>query len=89
MVELNKPIGVLDHPARIDSHVIGNHIARQPDPMGESVFAQLVETGVTSPLRPPRCSLCGSWPTAPWWREASTREPRRPPAAAGGNHDGA
>ena len=31
IIERDKPIGMFDHPVGIDPHVVGHHVARQPD----------------------------------------------------------
>ncbi|MEY4070828.1 MAG: hypothetical protein RL721_1442 [Candidatus Eisenbacteria bacterium] len=39
---LQEPVGVLDHPARVDPHVVGHHVARQPDAALPGALAQVV-----------------------------------------------
>jgi hypothetical protein len=38
----DEPLRMLDHPRRIDAHVIGHHVARKPDSMPISAIAQVV-----------------------------------------------
>ena len=37
----DKPVRVLDHPRRIDAHVVGNHVAGQPNAVPVSAVAQI------------------------------------------------
>src|ERR1700677_4357819 len=37
----HEPLRVLDDPAGIDAHMIGNHVASQSDPVGEGAVTQV------------------------------------------------
>ena len=40
LVEREEPLRVLDHPARVDAHVVGDHVARQADAARPGAVAQ-------------------------------------------------
>ena len=37
----DEPLGVIDHPARVDPHVVGDHVAREPDAAGRGPVAEV------------------------------------------------
>jgi hypothetical protein len=41
--QVHEPVGVLDHPARVDAHVVGHHVAREADAAGPAAVAQVME----------------------------------------------
>ena len=41
LVERQEPLGMLDDPARVDAHVVGDHVAGQPDPARPGPVAQV------------------------------------------------
>jgi hypothetical protein len=38
--QLDEPLGMLDHPARIDPHVVGDHVAGEADAVPPGPFAE-------------------------------------------------
>ncbi len=50
MIELDKPVRMLDHPFRVDAHVVGDHIGSHPYPVAESSGFQVLEGFMASEL---------------------------------------
>ena len=50
VIGLQEPVGVLDHPAGIDAHVVGHHVARQPDAAARATVAKVLVGGVAAQL---------------------------------------
>src|SRR5690242_8560647 len=48
--ELNKPVGMLDYPARIDAHVIRHHVAAHANSAQHGAIAQVEERALPTKI---------------------------------------